>query len=116
MLLLPIHVTEGSLPLLTERGALRSSTRHMPEVPLTCKLAKGACLLPVTIKAETLKKSVHILPSAPELFLTKSRKTRLEDCNCLLMKDYCSFRITQKIKIILKEANSMKRGKENQPQ
>lgn len=52
---------KGVCPCSQERAVFRSLTRHLPEAPLTCKLAQGVCPLPVTIKAENLKKVAHVL-------------------------------------------------------
>ncbi|XP_034858778.1 uncharacterized protein LOC118008986 [Mirounga leonina] len=65
-------------PCLHRRGDFRSSTRHLPEVPLTCKVATGVCLLLVTIKAENPKKDcTHPPGAAPELSLMKRQENQV---------------------------------------
>lgn len=54
--------------------------RHLPEVPLPCKLAKGVCLLLVTIKAENPEKDcAHPPGAAPELSLMKKQGNQVRE-------------------------------------
>lgn len=69
---------KGVGPCSHKGGAFTSSTRHLPEVPLTCKVAKGAGLLLVTIKGEQLKKDgAHPPGAAPEPSLMKRQESPL---------------------------------------